>query len=408
MRRDMPLYLPNCTYGALTGSTAYMRKKLSNADVLAAEGKTRPYETHDAGQPGLILRVQPSGVKSFVVQYGRGKRVTLDRRPPELTVSAARAKAIEIRADADRNGTPAAARSKLRPEKFKDFIDKHYAPWVEQEQKSGKATVQNLRAQFGELFDSKPMPAISAAAVDKFKAKRLAAGISPVTVNRDLDRLRAALNKAVEWNLVASNPLNSIKRAKVEEEPRVRHLTKDEEVRLREALARREAKRREQRVSGNAHSAARGREQRPLWSDDQYTDHVAPLVLLAINTGLRRGELLGLSWESIDLPGRRLKVRSSTAKSGKVRHVQLNSEAFAVVERLHRYSTRSGLVFHGRDGNAMTHVKSSWASLMADADLVDFHFHDCRHHFASKLVMAGVILPTNGGHLARRLHRLER
>ena len=73
-------------------------------------------------------------------------------------------------------------------------------------------------------------------------------------------------------------------------------------------LAEREQERRKRRASGNAHAARRGREPRPQWANDEYTDHLAPLVLLAMNTGLRRGELLGLTWEAVDRQAKRLKV----------------------------------------------------------------------------------------------------
>jgi integrase len=366
--------------------------KLTNEYIAKRKPDTNPYEIADGGQPGLLLRVQPSGVKSFIVQYGRGKRVTLKRRPPEMTIAAARIKAREILADADKHGTPEVAKPKARAATFKDFIDKHYAPWVEAERKAGKATVANIRAQFSE-FDNKPLTEITAWTIEKFKAKRLKAGTSPVTVNRDLDRIRAALNKAVEWKMLAANPIGTVKRSKVNEDPRVRFLNADEEKRLRDALAAREAKRRAARTSGNAHAVARGRALRPTWEDEQFTDHVAPLVLLAMNTGLRRGELLGLTWEAIDRKAHRIKVAAATTKSAKVRYIPLNSEARDVIERMHKYaSKKSGLVFASSEGAALTHTKRSWDSLVKAAKLNDFHFHDLRHHFASRLVMEGVDL----------------
>lgn len=369
-----------------------MAVKLTNEYVASRKPDARPYEIADVGQPGLLLRVQPSGIRSFIVQYGRGKRVTLKRRPPEMTVLAARKKARAILADADEHGTPEAAKLRGKAATFKDFIDKHYAPWVEAERKAGKATVANIRAQFSE-FDSKPLTGITAWAVEKFKAKRLKAGTSPVTVGRDLDRVRAALNKAVEWKMLDANPIAGVKRPKTEDAPRVRFLDADEEQRLRDGLADREQERRTRRASGNAHAVLRGRETLPTWADDEYTDHLAPLVLLAINTGLRRGELLGLTWESVDRKAKRLKVTARTAKSASDRYIPLNTEAMGIIERLHKHAiSKSGLVFSGAKGTAMTHINRSWAGLVTAAELEDFHFHDCRHHFASRLVMSGVDL----------------
>ncbi len=367
-----------------------MRSKLNARTIAGAEPRTDPYEIRDSDIKGLMLRVQPSGVKSFYVEWSRGKRVAIGRFPG-CTLATARAKALEVLNDAAKHGVPAAAHPKTKVPTFKAFIDDEYAPWVLAERKAGKATVANIRAQFSE-FDSKPLTAITAWAIDKFKARRLHAGISPVTVNRDLDRIRAAINKAVEWNLLAANPLATVERPKVEDEPRVRWLRPDEEQRLRVALAARETERRRRRISGNAHAVARGREALPIWAIDQYTDHLAPLVLLAMNTGLRRGELLGLTWEAVDRKKGQIKVTAKTSKSARVRHVPLNSEAAAVIERLYVHSTKQGLLFPGGEGRSMTHVKRSWASLAASAELVDFHFHDLRHHFASKLMMSGADL----------------
>lgn len=368
-----------------------MRAKLTVRTIEGAKPLSDPYEIRDIDLKGLILRVQPSGIKSFNVQWGRGRRKAIGKYPV-TTLEAARTRAMDILADAAKHGTPAAAHPRPKAVSFNDFIEKHYAPWVEVERKAGKATVASLKAQFGALFGTSPLTDITALSADKFKAKRLRSGTSPVTVNRDLDRIRAALNKAVEWNLLAANPLAGVKRSKTEDEGRVRFLDPSEESRLRAALAAREIERRRRRASGNAHAAVRGREVRAEWAADEFTDHVMPLVLLAMNTGLRRGELLGLAWEAIDLKAKRLKVTASTAKSQRVRYVPLNREALAVVEALHRYGNKTGLVFAGHKGSAMTHVKRSWASLMAAAKLKDFHFHDLRHHFASKLVMAGVDL----------------
>src|SRR5690606_122268 len=112
---------------------------------------------------------------------------------------------------------------------------------------------------------------------------------------------------------------------------RVRYLTADEETRLRDALAAREGERRGSRDRHNAWHAARGSVGHPQWPDDGFTDHLMPLVLVAMNTGLRRGELFGLSWSDVNLPGNLLTVTAGNAKSRKARHVPLNAEAAAAL-----------------------------------------------------------------------------
>jgi integrase len=370
-----------------------MRHKFTVRFIESLKPRATPYEKADADVRGLLVRVQPSGVKSFVVQWARGCRVTLDRHYPVCTIEAARTQALEILRDA-KHGTPAAAKSKNKVVTLDNFLTDHYGPWVIAERKAGKATLANLRAQFGPLFDTKPLSDITAWNVEKFKASRLKSGIKPATVNRDLDRIRAALNKAVEWGLLASNPVAGIKRSKGGNANRVRYLDAEEEKRLRKALLERETERRGQRASGNAWSAERGRKSRPLWVADEFTDHLMPLVLLALNTGLRRGELFGLTWGCVSLSRKQLTVAAGTAKSGKVRYVPLNAEALDVLTRWGKYHDGVGVVFPGFNGARLTHINKAWTGLVTAAKVADFRFHDCRHHFASRLVMTGADLYT--------------
>ena len=131
-----------------------------------------------------------------------------------------------------------------------------------------------------------------------------------------------------------------------------------------------------------------------------YTDHLTPIVLLALNTGLRRGELLSLRWADIDRVARVLNVRGEGTKSGDSRAVPLNREA---LETLTVWSDdagskddtpSAGLIFPGDDGEEMGTLKTGFTAILRDAKIVGFRFHDLRHSFASKLVQAGVDLNT--------------
>ncbi len=72
----------------------------------------------------------------------------------------------------------------------------------------------------------------------------------------------------------------------------------------------------------------------------------------------------------------------------------MNSEALDVLKRWEKQSSDDGLVFASPSGGRFDNIQSSWEALTADAKLADFRFHDLRHDFASKLVMAGVDLNT--------------
>lgn len=374
-----------------------MKKKLSPDSVAKAKPEATPYEVHDTDLKGLLLRVQPSGVKSYVVTWGRGKRRTLGRHPV-MTVTAARTAAMKALAESADHGAPLAVIEANRPVAEKPitlgvFIADHYAPWAKSHQKAGQATVDALKACFGGLYD-KELRTVTGRDVDQFKTRRLKDGIKPATVNRDLDRIRSVFSRAVEWEFLADHPLKAVKRAKGVDNSRTRYLKPAEERRLREALAARETERRASRDRHNAWHAERGSVGHPQWPKDGFTDHLMPLVLVAMNTGLRRGELFGLSWSDVNLPGKLVTVTAGNAKSRKARHVPLNYEAVDVLKRWRKQGDGDGLVFPGTGGGRLTNINKSWDGLVTDAKLTDFRFHDLRHDFASKLVMAGVDLNT--------------
>jgi integrase len=386
--------------------------KLSKRTAESAQPAAKPYRIHDDHVRGLHLRVQPSGVKSYCVVYQRNQTKTLGKYPV-LTLQRARELAKKVLAD------PAGAKSpkKAKADTLRAFLDDHYGPWVKAERKAGAATVANLKAQFADYLD-KPLTSISAFGIERFKADRLRDDISPATVNRDLARLSGCLTKAIEWKMLTEHPVRGVKPAKGGDEHRIRYLNADEEKALRKALGEREKAHQKRRMSGNAWRTARGRDALPALP--AYCDHLAPMTLVSLNTGLRRGELTSLTWADINLERKVLTVRAGYAKSGKARHIPLNSEAVDVLKRYkkqHEGEVRrraeldrdrvpvsrqtdksppkptsenalSGRLF------AVQSIKKAWGALMADAKLQDFRWHDLRHTFASKLVMAGVDLNT--------------
>ncbi|GGD40632.1 site-specific integrase [Pseudoxanthomonas indica] len=353
--------------------------------VESAKPQASAYRLHDTKVPGLSLRVLPSGVKSWNVTWARNRDLAIGKYPT-VTLESARTRARRKLAEADEHGAPLALlKSKPKDLTWGVYLADHYKPHVLATAKAGAATVANLEAQFAHLDDT-PLTGISRAEFDAFKAARLKAKIKPATVNRDLDRIKAALQQAVNWELLAVNPLAGVKRIKRDIEQRIRYLTKDEEKALRKALAARETLAATRRESGDAWRVERGYE--PMGPIVGYSDHLMPITLLALNTGLRRGEITQLKWADIDLAGRRLTVRAGYAKSGKARHVPLNSEALQVLTDYRKQHTGKGELF------GIASVKTAWAGLMREAKITGFRFHDLRHSFASKLVTRGIDLNT--------------
>ena len=370
-----------------------MQAAIGNRLLSALTPADRPFEVRDTKLKGFILRVQPSGIMTYVCEYARGRRLVIGR-VGVLTPAQARDRAVEILADVTKGIDPVAAKKAAKVHDFASYLAHEYGPWVQAHRKDGAATLARLKACFPDL-SRKKLAEITPWLVEKWRAARLKSGIQPATVNRDLVALKSCLSKAVEWGLLEAHPLTPVKPSKVDHAPKVRFLDVDEEARLRAALDAREERIRSERDSANAWRRVRGYEPLADLRALPFVDYLKPLVLVAINTGLRRGELFSLAWDHVDLERALLTVGGATAKSGWTRHVPLNAEASNTLEDWRSQAGEpAGLVFPGKDGRRLTSIKTAWRVLMTAAGIPDFRFHDTRHHFASRLVMAGVDLNT--------------
>lgn len=351
-----------------------------------------PCNVWDTKVPGLVLRVRASGHTTYVVSYGRGKRETLGRADV-LTPFQARELAKGVLGDLAHGRDPQAERRKRKAGTVRTFLDAHYRPWAEANRKTGGQTVTRVLTVFPDTLLNKPLAELTGFHLEQWRTQRRRDGIRDTTINRDLDALRAVLSKAVEWGVITAHPMRPVRRAKVDTIGRLRYLSPAEEQRVRAALLARDDERREGRTRFNAWREARGYQPFPPYGN--YTDHLTPIVLLALNTGLRRGELLGLTWRDADLAHAQVTVRGSTAKTGLTRHVPLNSEAIDVLTAWRPAECEaSAPVFPGPDGGPMFSLKTAWLKIAKAATVQAFTFHDLRHTFASKLVQAGVDLNT--------------
>jgi integrase len=181
------------------------------------------------------------------------------------------------------------------------------------------------------------------------------------TVRRYLAVLSHAFSVAVqEWQWVNDNPFHRVSKPK-EPRGRVRYLSDDERGRLLDAC----------RVSRNT---------------SLYT-----IVVLALSTGARRGELLSLHWSDVDFKRGILTFRET--KNGETRSVPLTGYALDVLTRhakVRRLDTT--LVFPDDTGTQPASIREAWKHAVKRAGIENFRFHDLRHSAASYLAMNGASL----------------
>ena len=369
-----------------------MRALIGNTLLKKIDTRPKPFEIRDTRLKGFLLRVQPSGVTTFYVEYARGKRYSLGRGDA-VKPDAARERAKEILAAAYHGRDPMAEKRKAKSHTLRSFIEEVYRPWAEANIRTADSTVARLKTNYPDI-QGKKLADITPWLVEKWRAGRLKSGTKPSTVNRDLDDLRSSLGKAVAWGLLDTHPLGSVKRLRIDTKATVRFLPDDEEQRLREALCAREERIRGERETANAWRRERSYGLLQDLRACAFADYLTPMVLLLLHTGLRRGEVFNLTWADVDLDRANLTVRGTGAKSQQTRHVPLNEEALAVLQSWRDQTMGDGLVFPGKNGKRFNNIRRSWAGVLDAATISGFRLHDLRHTFASRLVMAGVDLNT--------------
>ena len=184
--------------------------------------------------------------------------------------------------------------------------------------------------------------------------------LQPATVNRYRALLSLTYSIAMRNGKVSSNPARLV-RLRKENNARVRFLTPEEETTLRSKI-------RETNPEGEAE------------------------IDLALNTGMRRGEQYRLRWQDVSLKTGILTIPRS--KHGEKRHVPINSAARAALEVLWLRRTAPGYVCPGIEAERGRDWRRWFEEAVRLAEIENFRWHDLRHTFASRLVMAGVDLRT--------------
>ena len=371
----------------LVPSTPPLKPLVRSSIAKAAAAKDKPtkaYEVRADTPQGLLLRVQPSGLRTYYVQVARGDRRRIGPAGT-FTLEQAKERAKKIILDPD------AAGARKTGTTLAEHIAGHYAAYAQARLKNGAKSLARVGAIWRALL-SKRMSDINDVDVDRIRTKRLNAGAAPATVNRDVAALSGVFTHWAESHKGLVHPLAKLKPLAVADDETVRYLTAEESQRLRQALAERD-----RRIAGGRANANQWRNERGYALKPEvtgYADHVSPMVLLSLNLGLRQGELFSMAWEQIDMRLKTVTVLASHSKGNSTRTIPLNTEALTVLATI-KPKNATGLVFKSPvTGGRFSNVKKAWTEVTKAAELPALRWHDLRHDFASQLVMRGVPLFT--------------
>jgi len=248
-----------------------------------------------------------------------------------------------------------------------ELIDKYIEDVLPQKPKSEakqKSQLEWWKKELGDYFLIDITPAIIAEKRDALSKEntRFKRKYSPATINRYLAALSHALTIAAnDWGWLEDSPMRKVSKNK-EPRGRVRFLADDERKALLAVC----------KKSGS--------------------EYLYPLVVLALSTGMRQGEILGLTWADVNLDKQYLILHET--KNGERRRVPLTGLAHAEIKKLSKVRRiDTGLLFpHPTIKDQHFDLRTPWEAVLTKAEIKDFRFHDLRHSTASYLAMNGASL----------------
>ena len=268
----------------------------------------------------------------------------------------AEAKLTQRRKDVQEGRDPAPVK-RITNITFAELADQYLPLMAEQKAFRSKCGfVKLLVDEFGRL----PLRRFGTRLIEEYQIRKLTEGKKPATVNRHLATLKHMFRKAADWEVIDEETIRRVRRAKQlqENNRRLRYLTTDKCKELIEACI----------------------------------PHIRPIVVTALNTGMRKEEILSLEWEKhIDL--RHGFILLDVTKNGERRQIPITAMLRETLQGIIR-RINVPYVFADHNGKRFKDIKTGFNTALRRSGIMDFRFHDLRHTFASHLVMGGVDLAT--------------
>jgi integrase len=330
-------------------------EKLSKTVVERIKATDQDVVVWDNTLPGFGVRVKPSGVRSYIIQYrnrntSTSRRLTIGQHGPLLTLDQAKKQARAMLADAMRGEDPVEIRKTARrapsiADLAVDYLERHAVP------KKRPKSVRDDRA----MLDNIILPKLGAKKVDAIGRRDVEAiqvGMKdrPYQANRVLSLLSKMFNLAIEWKWRPDNPAKGIER--YQEQKRERWLS-DEELRHLCAVL-----------------------------DEHPNTRAANAVRLQLLTGARLGEVLTSRKEDFDLHRGIWTKPSHQTKQKRTEHLPLSAQALILVTLIIETSDAgSPFLFPGnKPGQPLREIKKFWSAVMRKAGIANYRRHDNPTH----------------------------
>jgi integrase len=328
--------------------------------------------TYDADVKGFGARVTAAGHRAFVLTYrtklGRQRRYTIGSFP-DWQITAAREEARRLKREVDGGGDPLAdiESAKAAPD-VNALIERVIAEHLPRKaERTREQYLRMIRLHIRPALGRLKVAEVRFADTDSLH-RHITRDSGPAVANRCAALLSKMFTLAIKWEWRADNPVKGVERNV--ELPRKRYLSAAELKRLTDVL-------------------------------DQHPDKQAVnIILLLLLTGARKGEVLSMRWQDVDLHAGTWSKPAASTKQGRNHIVPLAPPAIELLTALQR-RTNSEWVFpaNGPNPSKCGHrvmIWQSWLAIRKAAGITNLRLHDLRHSFASLLASSGASLPLIG------------
>ncbi len=336
---------------------------LEKYDIMLLKGRSamsKKLKRWNYGIGTIYIRKTKGGKERWCIDYQdeNGERVRKVVKHAQSREEALLELQSDIRENFEKKHSLNQKKSKTKLNEFAVQYLENYVKVNNLAWKRVESCLKNLCEFMGDCYLQDIYPLV----IEKYKLKRLNEGIKPTTVNRELSVLKRAFNIAIDWKIAYENPVRNVRFLR-QPEPKERILTEDEEERLLEASS----------------------------------EHLKPIIIAALQTGMRKAEVANLRWDQVDMRSKEIEVVRT--KSGKKRIIPISEDLFEELKSIRERNGNTEFVFQYADQKTgekrhLKYFRRSFETACRRAKITGFTFHDLRHTFASRLVRSGVDLIT--------------